>query len=574
MIELFGATIAILLTWVVLFLIFAGLGLLVRRAFGLSIHCAENYLLCFWTGWAIVIAILQVWHLFLPIGWPAFAVISLVGIAGLLWNAHDIWRWIRTKSTRKLILGSFLFIVAVWLAQRAMMPPLAYDSGLYHLNAVRWAASYPIVPGLGNLHGRLAFNSAYFLYVAMLEIGPWIGRSHHLANGLLFWVLFAQILLSGLNLLDVRDGWQTKDIFHVLLLPPIIFQSLDINVSSPTPDTAIFILGIVLTSQLLNLFSQKDSSSKKIKYDLLVIILIVCIGITVKLNFAVLGGVSALLAFLFWFARYRDDQIQARKTLAWTALCMVAIILPWMIRGVILSGYIAYPSTIGAFPVAWRIPREAAIDEANWIRSWARAPGIHWNQVLGNWNWFKPWAYNILKNYFNVTIPLLLTIGSSLLIFPLRLVKIRKSQTIQWAILTPSLANLAFWFMTAPDPRFAGASFWILGAGAVALAIDRIKQLKRTTLSSATLCLSLILCMIPFRHMTLYYGPGEDHGFHATPRSELTTFVTRSEVLLYTPQEGDQCWDAPLPCTPYPNADLRLRRQGNLGSGFLLETNE
>jgi hypothetical protein len=34
--------------------------------------------------------------------------------------------------------------------------------------------AYPIVPGLGNLHPRLAFNSAYFLYAAALDGEPWL----------------------------------------------------------------------------------------------------------------------------------------------------------------------------------------------------------------------------------------------------------------------------------------------------------------------------------------------------------------------------------------------------------------
>jgi len=463
MIELLSAILSLLLTWAVLFLIFAGLGLLVHRALGSRIECAEDWLTRFWIGWAAVIAILQVWHLFLPVGWPAFVLIAVIGIAGLLWNAQDIWRWAQTRFVWKLILGSFLLIPAIWLALRAILPPLVYDSGLYHLSAVRWAASYPIVPGLGNLHGRLAFNNSYFLYVAMLEIGPWAGRSYHVANGLLFWVLFAQILLSGFNLLDVRNGWQTRDLFHALLLAPVVYQSRDYYVSSPYPDPVIFILGVVLTSQLITLFSQQVPYQHKETGKVLAIITTASIGITVKTSFVVFGSISAGLALLLGLIGHRQDRVKARRTLVWAVTAATAILLPWMVRGVILSGYVAYPSTIGAFPVEWRIPQPAVIDAANWIRSWARAPGIHWSAVLGNWDWFSPWAYNTLKAYFDVLIPFLLAIGSSLLIFPLRLVRIRDSQAIQWAILAPALVNLAFWFVTAPDLRFAGASFWILG---------------------------------------------------------------------------------------------------------------
>ena len=37
------------------------------------------------------------------------------------------------------------------------------------------------------------------------------------------------------------------------------------------------------------------------------------------------------------------------------------------------------------------------------------------------------------------------------------------------------------------------------------------------------------------------------------------------------PTVSDSCWNAPLPCTAYPNPALRLRRDGDLGSGFMLD---
>jgi hypothetical protein len=43
---------------------------------------------------------------------------------------------------------------------------------------------------------------------------------------------------------------------------------------------------------------------------------------------------------------------------------------------------------------------------------------------------------------------------------------------------------------------------------------------------------------------------------------------TSSGLVVFIPQRTDQCWDAPLPCTPYFNDRLRLRIPGNLASGF------
>src|SRR5688500_16524798 len=55
------------------------------------------------------------------------------------------------------------------VAYLAAGPPLVYDTGFYHAQAVRWINEYPAVPGLANLHGRLAFNSSWFVWGALWD---------------------------------------------------------------------------------------------------------------------------------------------------------------------------------------------------------------------------------------------------------------------------------------------------------------------------------------------------------------------------------------------------------------------
>ena len=33
---------------------------------------------------------------------------------------------------------------------------------------------------------------------------------------------------------------------------------------------------------------------------------------------------------------------------------------------------------------------------------------------------------------------------------------------------------------------------------------------------------------------------------------------TNDKITIYTPAKGDQCYDTPLPCTPYFNANLKI----------------
>jgi len=54
----------IISAWVILFIIFTGCGLFIRRSFGLKIHNFDNLLTSFWVGWAYSIFFLQIWNLF------------------------------------------------------------------------------------------------------------------------------------------------------------------------------------------------------------------------------------------------------------------------------------------------------------------------------------------------------------------------------------------------------------------------------------------------------------------------------------------------------------------------------
>jgi hypothetical protein len=58
--------------------------------------------------------------------------------------------------------------------------------------------------------------------------------------------------------------------------------------------------------------------------------------------------------------------------------------------------------------------------------------------------------------------------------------------------------------------------------------------------------------------------------FEPSVRAAVTERHLASGLVVFDPGRTMQCWDAPLPCTPFPNDALRLRRAGELASGFTL----
>ncbi len=132
-----------------------------------------------------------------------------------------------------------------------------------------------------------------------------------------------------------------------------------------------------------------------------------------------------------------------------------------------------------------------------------------------------------------------------------------------------------FWFIAAPLPRFAGACFWILGVGTTIIVINKFNVLKLRHFKTFIISFSIILC-IGFFFIKIFVNiPEENNGFWKIPSVELKIFETNSGLNVFVPEKGDQCWNAPLPSTPYPNADLSLRREGEMRYGFkILPANE
>src|SRR4029434_3727544 len=103
MAELLRAMISVLFGWSGLCLIFIGLGLFIRRSFGLTIQGAGSVLTAFWIGWAFAILFLQLWHFHFKVDWPALVVLTVGGTAGLFLNWNALWHTITTRLPQKCV---------------------------------------------------------------------------------------------------------------------------------------------------------------------------------------------------------------------------------------------------------------------------------------------------------------------------------------------------------------------------------------------------------------------------------------------------------------------------------------
>jgi hypothetical protein len=140
------------------------------------------------------------------------------------------------------------------------------------------------------------------------------------------------------------------------------------------------------------------------------------------------------------------------------------------------------------------------------------------------------------------------------------------------------MAAIVFWFFTAPAPRFANATFMLLSVSAIMMLLTGIQPYTSKVGMAKVLCLLFVVGNLNFLGFVyLRYETFKDislDGWHAAKQVPLDVKVTTSGLRVYVPISGNQCWDAPLPCTPYFNRSLRLRDPDDMSSGFTIRTLE
>lgn len=566
MLELIGVMLAILATWFISGVAVWGIGAALWRMLGGELRTPESALWGYWLGLALTIGLLQVWHLFAPVNGVSMWGLLLLGAAGLVINARA-WLDLLRRSLRYPSYWIVFIVIALMAANNALLEPKRYDAGLYQIQSVLWTNSYPIVPGLGNLHGRLGFNNAFHLYIAQLNTGFLDGRGMHLANGLPLLMLAAGGLLGVWRI--VERGWRMTAAYWALLLPLALRHLFTVTLYSPDNDLMALLIGAGVLGVLLQILDDPDDPQRSVW--LMSLGAVIGVGVTFKLSFAVFGGVIILTLLALQIA---DRQPLARP-LAVAVMLGLLIVGVWMWRGVMMTGYVAYPSTFGAFPVDWRMPPEIGTQESAWVRAWARMPGVLGDDAeismpqLEGLSWVVPWLFDTFTttpNIFDVTLPVGLALAGLA-------VKVWRRDRFgrRWLFLLPLGAALVGWFIIAPSPRFAGIAFWGLGAAVLgALAIETPTLQQRRINGGVVVVALLCVLVLPIQLRIVF--PAEGTVFYPLPQAVLKETTSERGATYYEPTTSDQCWDAPLPCS-YTYTYIRelcYRVDGDLSAGFAM----
>jgi hypothetical protein len=549
--------ILILIFWVLIFFIFTVLGFsfvnIIKRISGTKKEF-DTFTIdeCFFSGFMILSVLTGFLSILIPVGGKVLFYICILTIPVLLIFLKEIKINIKNAFKNILALSKpeqvFLYLLILFICTAVVQKITFGDTQSYHAQSIQWIQKYAVVPGLGNLHDRFAFNSMFFVISAVFTfqfkdilIFP--------LNGICYIVLIIKLLI--LYKKENKDGTRWKSVFYILILLISLLIMIP-NLNTPSPDIICGILIIYIFILILD-GAGDGSKVKFIHFILLNLLIFECISFKISSLFLV----STLLLLL-----NRETFSRSLTTI----VIGILVLTSFIIRNYYLSGYLIYPyPAVDIFHVDWKIPFQNVIETKSVIEGWAKISVAPNNEVLNKkvFEWIVPWFK--LMSFNN---KLIMTINFlSIITFILMLIKkdffLAKIQLI-------ILINLVFWFTKAPDPRFA-YGFIFLGFSLTFAYIVKLleysahsgilKYIKLVLACSVLLILSrrIMFPVDTLRNLSLWIHPAS-FGIAET-KDYYSNFHYRVPV-----SEGG-CLNAEIPCTNYPLTNVFMR--GNdLQHGF------
>lgn len=497
--------------------------------------------------------------------WPGITFLVIGSVLGVYSLAARVRLYSLGRAVTALVFIIGILVFVGWpLAATNYCD--AYDSNLYHFQHVRWLRSQGSPLGLANLHSRLGVQSSFLSIAALFEQWILVGRSA--------WFMPAVFPLLGMWWC-VATMW--RDVRHherrfLMIYCGVILGFITPQVLLLTPglyqDNAAGIVQIILVGECLRLFVARESDDNSIRRIKSLILILSILCVTIKLSAVVVAAVAVA------FSTSRCARIQPHL---FTCLFGFLSLVACSIRSIILTGWIAFPIPVGRLPVEWAMPAgergaahglaiQTVVGFYDIVRGWARLPGpLHQTAIDGGWSaWWPSWSAAFWPT--NEARLLYATLGA--LALASLLVRSKRQCAEVSVVLLFGLLPLGYWFVTAPDLRFGASSFWVFWALAVAALGSRVRSAN------------LLSCWLPavwmvFAWFPAFYRTGTPNVVKTVQAAPMPTVekTLPGGVKIKVPavEGGDWCGNVHLPCTPYFQPNLKVKRSGGRYLKFAIQ---
>ena len=253
--------------------------------------------------------------------------------------------------------GLFYLGFIVFLSFFASRGEFHTDTNIYHAAAIRMYEEYGLIKGMGNLQLHYAYNSASLAFASIFSMNWLFGTSIH-ATTCFYEVICGIYALYGLKRIrehkyHLADAVRVGILLYVLVC---LYRSM-----SPATDYATLLMAFMVISLWCDNM-EKDRSTNV--YALLSVLAVFVMTMKFSACILVLIVVFPIIV-LIKNKKWHDIIVY---------LCMgVLVVAPFLIRNVLISGWILYPVNIfDWFNVKWKIPAEYMQHDADQIKVYGK----------------------------------------------------------------------------------------------------------------------------------------------------------------------------------------------------------
>ena len=531
----------VLLSWLLAVLAWTPVGLFTLKKLksNISDRPAHTFILGTLVGAAINSAILGIISFWYPI--TAHVSIVLAILSGLLFYKLFF------EALVKLYLAIKNWSVLGWIGMLAfatitilcsLHTSLNNDSGLYYIQFMKWINSYPVIPGLANLHDRFGFNSTWHLLNAAFNMKTVGLTATNDLNGLLF-------ILVGIGCFDSasRTASQKKIYDGIWAVFPILMFLLLRFLTSTAPDLPATLIPLAYFSYLV---AEKDKSS------LPVLVMLIAFASTIKV-------LSALHIIILLPVLYLTVKAKNFKSIGATVLLGAFIVAPWLGRNVMQSGYLIFPmESIDLVEVDWKVPHEMAANARKMIDTHARSGSYDLSKYgAPTSEWLSFWLSVQSKSVLGLMGFVALSSLILLLWVVMNLVANKRTEMalVKLSLAITVLTSFVFWWSSGPNPRFIYGVVFFFFAYVLTMAFTKVRM---GVLLKIIPVVALVPLIMITRTVLKETGP-------KIP-TEYSSFKLEGTSIFY-PTKTDKCWEQELPCSTRERTDLKMRGD-DLKSGF------
>lgn len=546
---------AVLLNWLYIFVttfcLGCGFAVLCRKGFGYRIERIDSLLMA---GAIVATVYAQFFSLAGGVGLTADLLLTAACAASAFLCRRDMREyltrgWKAYGVSKKLLLLALVLLWAFFTSRGYMH----YDSDLYHAQDIRWIEEYGVVPGLGNLHERFAYNSSFFALSALYSMKFLTGRSLHACSG------FFALLLS-VTALDITGSWKRRRfaLSDFARVGAIYYLTTITNeVVSPASDYSIMCVVFFIVIKWLDLLAREEKETAPFA--------LLCVAGVYALTLKLTAGLILLLLIKPAYRLIREKRV--REILLYLGMGLL-VAVPWFARTVTISGWLLYPFPgLDLFDLDWKMDAALIEVDAAQISAWGRAlynialldtPATQWIP-----NWFRSTLSGTEK---------LLILGSAacILVFLASacVIFVKKQWKELDVLLVLGMLNCSylFWQFSAPLMRYGYAYVLLIDLVTAGWVLIRLGWDRVQTLVYFALLLYGVYKVFAMGkyiyscRLQDYYIWQADYGTY-----ELESYEIEG-ITFYKPTTGDRTGYEWFPAAP-TQPDIELRGEG-LKDGF------